>query len=130
MYQDNRRLDFHALGWEIKRKREARGWTQEYLAQLVDRTPRSIMYFENRGQHPSLNAFYKNVTGISMGFPGNALTASMASVATLAIFASRRAAKTLVGEPPQTRFWDILSQSNLSASPFAIAPVPFCAGRP
>ena len=39
----------------------------------------------------------------SVGFPGNALTASRASVATLAIFASRRAAKTLVGEPPQTR---------------------------
>lgn len=54
MYQDERRLDFHALGREIKRKREAKGWTQEYLAQLVDRTPRSIMYFENRGQHPSL----------------------------------------------------------------------------
>ena len=52
-----------------------------------------------------------------MGFPGNALTASRASVATLAIFASRRASKTLVGEPPQTRLWDILSQSNLSASP-------------
>ena len=33
MYQDNRRLDFHALGREIKRKREAKGWTQEYLAQ-------------------------------------------------------------------------------------------------
>ena len=59
MYQDERRLDFHALGREIKRKREAKGWTQEYLAQLVDRTPRSIMYFENRGQHPSLNTFYK-----------------------------------------------------------------------
>ena len=47
-----------------------------------------------------------------MGFLGNALTASRASVATLAIFASRRAAKTLVGEPPQTRLWDFLSQSN------------------
>ena len=35
MYQDTRRLDFHALGREIKRKREAKGWTQEYLAQLV-----------------------------------------------------------------------------------------------
>ena len=62
MYQDERRLDFHALGREIKRKREAKGWTQEYLAQLVDRTPRSIMYFENRGQHPSLNTFYQMVT--------------------------------------------------------------------
>ena len=38
MYQDTRRLDFHALGREIKRKREEKGWTQEYLAQLVDRT--------------------------------------------------------------------------------------------
>ena len=68
MYQDERRLDFHALGREIKRKREAKGWTQEYLAQLVDRTPRSIMYFENRGQHPSLNTFYQMVTmfGISV----------------------------------------------------------------
>ena len=101
----------------------------------------------------------------SVGFPGNALTASRASVATLAIFASRRDAKTLVGEPPQTRLWDSSAQtplccfgtkcpkirplrcassphkvlrlcgaphaqSNLSASPFAIAPVPFCAGRP
>ena len=62
MYQDNRTLDFHALGREIKRKREGKGWTQEYLAQLVDRTPRSIMYIENRGQHPSLNVFYKLVT--------------------------------------------------------------------
>lgn len=62
MYQDTRRLDFHALGKEIKRKREAKGWTQEYLAQLVDRTPRSIMYIGNRGQHPSLNTFYQIVT--------------------------------------------------------------------
>jgi len=62
MYQDNRRLDFHTLGREIKRKREEKGWTQEYLAQLVDRTPRSIMYIENRGQHPSLNTFYQIVT--------------------------------------------------------------------
>ena len=37
MYQDERRLDFHALGREIKRKRDAKGWTQEYLTQLVDR---------------------------------------------------------------------------------------------
>ena len=62
MYQYEENLDFHALGREIKRKREEKGWTQEYLAQLVDRTPRSIMYIENRGQHTSLNSFYKLVT--------------------------------------------------------------------
>ena len=37
MYQYDKHLDFHALGREIKRKREEKGWTQEYLAQLVDR---------------------------------------------------------------------------------------------
>ena len=62
MYQYDKDLDFHALGREIKRKRAAKGWTQEYLAQLVDRTPRSIMYMENRGQKPSLNVFYQLVT--------------------------------------------------------------------
>ena len=62
MYQYDKRLDFHALGREIKRKREEKGWTQDYLSQLVNRTPRSIMYIENRGQHPSLNTFYQLVT--------------------------------------------------------------------
>lgn len=62
MYQYDKNLDFHALGREIKRKREEKGWTQEYLAQLVDRTPRSIMYMENRGQHPSLNILFKIAT--------------------------------------------------------------------
>ena len=55
MYQYDKHLDFHALGREIKRKREEKGWTQEYLAQLVSRTPRSIMYIENRGQYPSFD---------------------------------------------------------------------------
>lgn len=32
MYQYDKHLDFHALGREIKRKREEKGWTQEYLA--------------------------------------------------------------------------------------------------
>ena len=68
MYRDNKRFDFHPIGREIKRKREAKGWTQDYLAQLLDRTPRSIMYIENRGQHPSLDIFFQIVTllGISV----------------------------------------------------------------
>lgn len=88
MYQDTRRLDFHALGREIKRKREAKGWTQEYLAQLVDRTPRSIMYFENRGQHPSLNTFYQIVTLLDISvdqffiLTGRAAKATAASILT------------------------------------------------
>lgn len=61
MYESEMQLDFHALGQEIKRKREAKGWTQEYLGQLIDRTAHSVMYIENRGQHPSLAVFYKLV---------------------------------------------------------------------
>ena len=62
MYQDTRRLDFHALGREIKRKREAKGWTQAYVAELVGKTDRTIMNIENKGQHPSFNLFFKLVT--------------------------------------------------------------------
>mgnify|MGYP005767473441 FL=1 len=60
--QDKRRFDFHAIGKEIKKRRKARGMTQEELAYIVDRDPRTIMYNENAGQHPSLNTFYQMVT--------------------------------------------------------------------
>ena len=62
MYQAGMKFDFHALGQEIRRKRVEKGWTQEYLGQLVDRSNRSIMYFENRGKHPSLDVVYRLVT--------------------------------------------------------------------
>lgn len=60
--RDERRFDFHKMGLAIKRAREARGMTQVDLAYVIDRTPRTIMYNENNGQHPSLNAFYQMVT--------------------------------------------------------------------
>jgi len=60
--QDKRRFDFHDIGKEIKNKRKASGMTQEQLAYIVDRSPRTIMYHENDGQHPSLNTFYQMVT--------------------------------------------------------------------
>ena len=60
--QDKRRLDFHDIGRAIKRAREASGMTQEQLAYIVDRSPRTIMYNENDGQRPSLNTFYQLVT--------------------------------------------------------------------
>ncbi len=59
---DERRFDFHDIGLAIKRAREASGMTQEQLAYIVDRSPRTIMYNENDGQHPSLNTFYQMVT--------------------------------------------------------------------
>lgn len=62
MYQYEKDFDSHAIGLEIKRKRELKGLTQEDLAQFVDRVPRSIMNIENQGKHPSLNIFFKIVT--------------------------------------------------------------------
>ena len=62
MYEKEPRFDFRPLGQEIKRKREAKGWTQDYLGQLIDRTSHTVMYMEKRGQHPSLNIFYQVVT--------------------------------------------------------------------
>ena len=60
--RDERRFDFHDIGLAIKRAREAAGMTQEQLAYIVDRAPRTIMYNENDGQHPSFNTFYQMVT--------------------------------------------------------------------
>ena len=43
MNQDERRFDFHGLGAALKRAREEKGWTQAYVAELVDRDSRTIM---------------------------------------------------------------------------------------
>ena len=34
MYQDERKFDFKPIGMAIKKAREAKGWTQEYLNSL------------------------------------------------------------------------------------------------
>ena len=60
--RDERRFDFHEIGLALKKAREKSELTQEQLAYILDRTPRTIMYNENNGQHPSLNSFYQMVT--------------------------------------------------------------------
>ena len=55
MNQDERRFDFHGLGVALKRAREEKGWTQAYVAELVDRDSRTIMNIENKGQYPSFD---------------------------------------------------------------------------
>ena len=72
--RDERRFDFHDIGLAIKRAREASGMTQEQLAYIVDRAPRTIMYNENDGQHPSLNTFYQMVTMLLSGELNDALS--------------------------------------------------------
>ena len=52
--RDERKFDFHGIGLAIKKAREREGMTQEQLGYIVDRDPRTIMYHENDGQHPSL----------------------------------------------------------------------------
>ena len=62
MNQDERRFDFHGLGAALKRAREEKGWTQAYVAELVDRDSRTIMNIENKGQYPSFDRFVKLIT--------------------------------------------------------------------
>ena len=65
MNQDERRFDFHGLGAALKRAREEKGWTQAYVAELVDRDSRTIMNIENKGQYWSEpQSLDKNVLSI------------------------------------------------------------------
>ena len=43
MNQDERRFDFHGIGAALKRARERKGWTQAYVAQIMNRDSRTIM---------------------------------------------------------------------------------------
>ena len=62
MNQDERRFDIHGLGAALKRAREEKGWTQAYVAELVDRDSRTIMNIENKGHYPSFDLFVKLIT--------------------------------------------------------------------
>ena len=62
MNQDERRFDFHGLGAALKRAREEKGWTQAYVAELVDCDSRTIMNIENKGHYPSFDLFVKLIT--------------------------------------------------------------------
>ena len=53
MNQDERRFDFHGLGAALKRAREEKGWTQAYVAELVDRDSRTIMNIETKVSIPA-----------------------------------------------------------------------------
>ena len=62
MNQNEKRFDFHGLGLALKKAREEKGWTQAYVAELVDRDSRTIMNIENKGQYPSFDLFVKLIT--------------------------------------------------------------------
>ena len=54
--------DFKALGQAIKAGRIKQGMTRETAAGTIPIDPRYLTNIENKGQHPSLNIFYKLVT--------------------------------------------------------------------
>lgn len=62
MEQNEKSFDFTAFGQEVRRRRKEKGWTQIHLAQLIDRTDRTILNIENKGQCPSVGILFKIVT--------------------------------------------------------------------
>lgn len=58
MHKKEKNFDARPFGLAVKQARLAKGWTQEYLATLVNCSSRNIMHIENNGQHPSLDTLY------------------------------------------------------------------------
>jgi transcriptional regulator with XRE-family HTH domain len=54
--------DFRAFGQAIKDARNKQGMTREQAAGIILIDPRYLTNIENKGQHPSLQVFYKLVT--------------------------------------------------------------------
>ncbi len=48
-------LTFMASGRLSNEPEKKKGWTQAYVAELVDRDSRTIMNIENKGQYPSFD---------------------------------------------------------------------------
>ena len=61
MYQSNK-VDMRAFGQAVKEARENKGLSREKLAEMLDLSPRYVMYIETRGQHPSLQKLYEIAT--------------------------------------------------------------------
>jgi len=53
MYQLEK-CDMRAFGQAMQEAREKKGLSREKLAEMLDLSPRYVMYLETRGQHPSL----------------------------------------------------------------------------
>ena len=128
--RDERRFDFHDIGLAIKRAREASGMTQEQLAYIVDRAPRTIMYNENDGQRNG--GCVRRTRGLRFFAPcsGSARNGKQFGWGhTPKFLQGTGPAKMLVGELPKPAgLRDKLSQSpgalHRSLRPVAIAPGP------
>ena len=54
--------DFRAFGLAIKEARTKQGMTRDEASALIPIDPRYLTNIENKGQHPSLQVFYKLTT--------------------------------------------------------------------
>jgi transcriptional regulator with XRE-family HTH domain len=58
MYQ-KKKHNMTAFGQAVREAREQKGLSREKLAEILDLSPRYLMYIETRGQHPSLQKLYE-----------------------------------------------------------------------
>jgi transcriptional regulator with XRE-family HTH domain len=65
MYK-HKKVDMTAFGQAVKEAREKSGLTREKLAEILDLSPRYLMYIETRGQHTSLQKLYEIATYFSI----------------------------------------------------------------
>jgi transcriptional regulator with XRE-family HTH domain len=59
---NRKKVDMTAFGQAVKEAREKSGLTREKLAEILDLSPRYLMYIETRGQHTSLQKLYEIAT--------------------------------------------------------------------
>ena len=62
MRNEEERYDFRAFGQAIKQARKERKMTRDDVGGIVHIDPRYLTNIENKGQHPSLQVFYKLIT--------------------------------------------------------------------
>lgn len=62
MVCDTEKFDMRRLGLAIKQAREAQGLTRNQAGEMVGIEGRYLTNIENKGQHPSLQVFYRLVT--------------------------------------------------------------------
>lgn len=62
MRNKDKLYNFKAFGLAIKEARLREGMTREQAAALIPIDPRYLTNIENKGQHPSLQVFYRLVT--------------------------------------------------------------------
>ena len=62
MRNKDKLYDFKAFGLAIKEARLREGMTREQAAAIIPIDPRYLTNIENKGQHPSLQVFYRLVT--------------------------------------------------------------------